>query len=462
MPKKFSCTYLTHLCICLLLTATMLFITDTEIAGFPVYTLILFLIVLTWLICRVVYAGRAGQAFLSIHYFADTVSAAAIVCAVCSAIGKLFRNPDGGAIDFSRNAEVIALALICLLVSAGIQFRLLYFDLILYSGLLVSGIFMLTYFVDTDIWDRVDAVFADSGIMASYFMLVSMIGVYGYCVNRDRLRSAFYLIAAGIAFLALFLNKNVISLWLMVIYFLAVPVVLCPTAALVKRVTQAFFLYGFMLSNMSLLTEYMQILCKDISYAPELSVYLDLLMAAGGIAFVKYWDRVPENIDREKLVLRRMQKKYRFLLKMTLALFIVIIFGGSGWNELPKEKGVLPGMLGLLAAPLADEAGRGKSGFLYCFQNMGVVSGLFLIFYLLVLAERMRVNYREEKTLTNILILVSVVFMLQILFWNPGIHSTAVYFFLLAAASFHQEEYRQAMGVRVNTADLLMEIQEIK
>lgn len=247
----------------------------------------------------------------SVHYFADTVSVTAIICAVCSIIGKLFRNPDEGAIDFSRNAETVALALICLLVSVGIQFRFFFFDLILYSGIIVSGMFTLTYFADIEIWEEVGAIFADSGIMASYFMLISMIGVYGYCVNRDRLRSAFYFFVSGIAFFSLFLNKNIVSLWLMVIYFLTVPVVLRPTAALVKRAMRIFFLYGFMLSNMSLLTEYTQIFCKDISYAAELSVYLDLLIAVGGIVFFRYWDRISENVDRERLVLRRMQMRNR-------------------------------------------------------------------------------------------------------------------------------------------------------
>lgn len=462
MQEKFSYPYLTCLCICLLLTVSMLFMTDEEVAGFPAYTLFLFLIVLVWLICRVVYANREGRAFLTIHYFADTVSVTTIVCAICSIIGKLFRNPEEGAIDFSWNAEAIALALICLLVSTGIQFRFLYLDVILYSGLLVSGIFMLTYFTDIKIGEGINEMFSDSGIMASYFMLIGMISVYGYCAGRDRLRSLFCFFVSGISFLALFLNKNVISLWLMVIYFLAVPVVLCPTAALVKRVMQMFFLYGFMLSNMSLLTEFTNVLCKDVSYAVESSVYLDLLMTVGGIAFFRYWDRIPENVDMERLVLRRMQKKYLFFLKIILALFGVIILGASGWRELTNGVGVWTELLRLLAVPLADEAGRGRSAFLYCFQNTGAAFGFFAMFYMLVLAERMRMNYREEKGLTSILILVSMAFMFQILFWNPGIHNTVVYFFLLAAACFYQEEYRKTTGVKVNADELSVEIQEIK
>lgn len=462
LQKKFSYPYLTCLCICLLLTVTMLFRTDAEVAGFPVYTLFLFLIMLMWLAGRVVYADREGQTFLSIHCFADTVSAITILCAVGSILGKLFRNPEEGAIDFSWNAEVIALALICLLVSAGIQFRFLYLEVIMYSGLLVSGMFLLTYFTDIKTGEGINAMFSDSGMMASCFMLIGMIGVYGYCAGRDRLRSLFCFCVSGIAFFALFLNKNVVSLWLMAVYFLAVPVVLCPTAALVKRVMQMFFLYGFMLSNMSLLTEFTNVLYKEVSYAAELSVYLDLLLASGGIAFFRYWDRIPVNVDMERLVLRRMQKKYRFLLKITLILFFVIILGAGGWNELTGKEGVGAELLQLLAVPLAEEAGRGKGAFLYCVENTGVVSGIFAIFYALVLGERMRMNYREEKGLTSILILVSAVFLLQLLFWNPGIHNTVVYFFLSAAACFYQEEYRKTTGVRVNADELSVEIQEIK
>lgn len=462
MQKKFSYTYLTDLCICLLLSITMLFRSDIEIAGFPVYTILLFLIVLAWLAGRIICANRKEKAFLSIHYFADTVSVTAVICAVCSIIGKLFRNPEEGAIDFSWNAEAIALALICLLVSAGIRFHFLYLNVILYSGLFVSGMFMLTYFANIQIVGAFNEVFADPESMASYFMLIGMISVYGHCVSRDRLRSVFYCLVSGIAFFALFLNKNIVSLWLMVIYFLAVPVVLRPTAALVKRVMQMFFLYGFMLSNMCFLTEYTQVFYKDVSYASELSVYYDLLMVVAGTAFFKYWDRIPENVDGERLVLRRMQKKYRFLLKLTLFLFIVIILGANGWKELTGGSGACTELLRLLAVPLADEAGSGASLFLNCFQNTGAVSVFFIMFYVLVLAERMRINYREDKELTGILILISAVFILQILFWDPGIHNTVVYVFLLAAACFYQEEYRKITGVRLNADELSVEIQEIK
>ena len=81
--------------------------------------------------------------------------------------------------------------------------------------------------------------------------------------------------------MALFVNQSSISLWMMAFYFLALPVVLRPTALLVKRVMQLFFMYLFMLSNMSLLTEYTDVFRKEIVYSLQHSVYVDLLLAAG-------------------------------------------------------------------------------------------------------------------------------------------------------------------------------------
>ena len=52
---------------------------------------------------------------------------------------------------------------------------------------------------------------------------------------------------------AIALNHDILSFWILAIYFLAMPIVLRPTAKLVKRDMQLFFLFVFMLSNRSLL-----------------------------------------------------------------------------------------------------------------------------------------------------------------------------------------------------------------
>lgn len=459
MYQKITYTWLADKCICILLVLSMFSVVRTEVAGFPVYSLLLLTVVSVWMLGKILYAGREGQPFLMVRYRTDTAAFAAILYAVISAVIKLFSNPDEGWIDFSWNAEVIALAVLCLLVSAETQFRALYLDLLLYSGLLTAGVYMLLNLTDGLETDWLLAAFSDSGQTASYFMLVGMVSVYACCTSKDKMRSVFYMMTAGVSFMALFVNQSSISLWLMAFYFLALPVVLRPTALLVKRVMQLFFMYLFMLSNMSLLTEYTDIFRKEIFYSLQHSVYVDLLLAAGGAVFFCYWERIPSGTALERLVLRKLQKGYRMLAKVIALLFVVTAAAG-GRMELPGK--AVGDMFRTFVLPLSEEMGGRESGLWCVFRGYGVIPGLFLIIMIVLFADRMYRNHAEDKTVTGALSLISGIFVVQLLFWNPGLHNIVCYFYLILTASFYKEERKQVKSVGISAADLELKIQEIQ
>ena len=459
MHKEITYDWLADKCICALLVLSMLSTARREVAGFPLYSLLLLVIASVWLICRIIYAGREDTVFPTVRYMTDTAAIVAILYAIFSVIVKLFDTSGEGWIDFSWNAEVIALAVICLLVSSGIEFKIFYLDLLSYSGLLAAGLYLLGSIEGGIRSSIIESFLTHSAGVSSYFLLVGMVSVYAYCVCRDKMRSVFYLMVSGISFLVLFLNHNIISLWLMGIYFLAVPVMLRPTAILVKRIMQLFFVYLFMLSNMSLLTEYTHFIQSEISYSLEHSVYIDLLVAAGGVVFFHYWDRIPEGMDLERLVLRKMQKAYRFVLTTVILVFMVVILGG-GWADLPD--GISYDMVKSFAVPLAEAVGRNESGILQCFRTIGVLPGIFLIVSIVLFTGRMHRNYASDKPVTAILILISGIFLIQLLFWNPGIHNIVCYFYLLATACFYKEEREQMESVGIKISDLKLKVQEIQ
>lgn len=460
MHKEITCGWLADKCICALLILSMLSVVNVEVIGFPIYSLLLLVLASVWMVLKIIYAGRAGLPFLTVKYLTDTAAVAAFLYAVLSAVVKLFGAPKEGGIDFVWNAEVIALAIICLLISSEGNFKPLYLDLLLYSGLQVTGWYLLINLTDGWRNSRLTAAFTDSGQTASYFLLIGMISVYSCCLCRDKLRSVFYLMMSGISFFALFLNQNVISLWLMGIFFLAIPVLFRPTAVLVKKAMQLFCLYLFMLSNMSLLIKHTKIVRTEVVYPLEHGIYLELLLAAGGLVFFYYWERIPEGVDLERLVLRKMQKGYRFLLKVLLLILAVMVLGGDTWTALPE--GVTCNMMKSIAAVFVEAVNKSESGFLYCFRTLGTIPGIFLISSVILFLDRMYKNYAVDKPVTDSLILISVMFLVQLLFWNPGMHNIVCYFYLLAAASYYKEERTQMESVGVKASDLELKIQEIQ
>lgn len=437
MLHKITYPWLEDKCICILLILSMFSVFKIKFAGFPLYSLLLLTITSVWLFLKILYTGRDGEIFPAIRHLTDTVAIVAILYAIFSVIVKLSSTSEEGWIDFSWNAEMIALAVICLLVSSGVQFKTFYLDLLLYCGLLVAGVYLLCSLADGIRNNVMEAFLADHVQVSSYFLLISMISIYEYCACRDRMRSIFYMMVSAISFFVLFLNQNAISLWLMGIYFLMIPVALRPTAVLVKRSMQLFFIYLCMLSNINLLTEYTQVIRTEISYSLKHSVYLDLLIAAGGVVFFHYWDRIPEGVDLNRLVLRKMQKGYRFIAAMVLVIFAAIVIDG-GWEALPE--GMSYDMVRFLTVPLVEVVGQNESGILQCFRMIGVLPGMFLLVSMVLFMGRLRRNYVVDKPITGGLVLISAVFMIQLLFWNPGIHNIVCYFYLLVSACFQQKE----------------------
>lgn len=445
MSTKVDVTWLSDKLIFFLLMISMLLTKDIKVVDFPVYSLLLFLAAFGWMAAKVLLWQKDGLVFWPMRYRTDLMAVLVAFCEMAAIVVKLFRDPDKGAIDFSGNAEMLAFVALYFFLSSGMRFRLVYFDVLLYSGLLLCAVFLFPHFTGTQV--KGYGILADKGAAASCIMLVCMVGVYQYCSCRDRLRSYFYLAVSAVGFLALLLNQNIVSFWLMTAYFIAMPIWLRPTAQLVRKNAQMFFLFGFMLSNMSLLTGYTKVILTEFSYSLEHSVYLDLLLAAGGILFFHYWGRIPEGIDLERLVMRKMRCVYKGLLLTLGILFAGTVIGGDRWAAFGGE--MLEDAWKGFALPLIESVKQGESGFYFCFREAGVGAGIFIVIFFVFLIGRLRRNYGVDKPVTGILTLMSIVFTVQLLFWKPAVNTLVIYFVLLLFAAFYQEERTRLVSIKI-------------
>lgn len=339
---------------------------------------------------------------------------------------------------FDFEITVLALAVMYLLIASRPVFEEKYFDIVLFSSLIVFTLLLIKYLCGGGVAGALAILLTDKTGIASYTMLVCMMGLWQYIRCEDRLRSYFYIGVLAIGFFVLFINQNRVSIWLMTMVFIAMPVLQRPTAELVKRDMQMFFLYLFMLSNMSLLTGYTKLLQVEVSYNLEQSVYLELLVALGGIFFFKFWDRIPEGVDLRRLVMRRMRRGYQFLLRLTGIVFAGILIGGEHWKDMPERKGLT--VVKGFAVPLVEEVQRGKSAFYLCFEQIGVVGEALILILCVLLIGRLWKRFAFNKPVTSMLILISSVFLIQLLFWNVSINSLPVYWGLVIFAITYQEE----------------------
>lgn len=344
-----------------------------------------------------------------------------------SMLQKMLQDNDLGHISFEGEVFLLAFIGMFILTASGRKFDPRYFDSIIYAGLLVSGALLYYELCGMEPGGIMQMLIQGDAETASYMLLIGTTSVLQYCGCRERYRSLFYAGSALISFFLLFLTQNWAGIGIMILVFVAVPILFRSTVELVKRDMQLFFCYLFLLSNMGLIAGYTDIVQKELSYSLQGGVYLELAMAAGGLVFFHYWERIPEGIDTERLVLRRMRKGYQLLFRGLLFLMAAAVIGDT------------EGRLG---------SGAGSFGYLY--ERTGIYGVLLLVFVLAVSVEKLKRNYHPDKPVTVKLAVLSGVFMAQLFFLRPAPQSCPVYVLLMLCALYSKEERRRVSSTKIN------------
>ena len=105
-------------------------------------------------------------------------------------------------------------------------------------------------------------------------------------------------------------------------------------------------------------------LAVEISYNLEISVYLEMLLAIGGLIFFHYWDRLPQGADLNKVSMLKLQRRIKEVLGAYTIFFMGIVLGGSCWQKL-QEKGYRTFIKGITVS-LVNEIYSTDSLFFYC------------------------------------------------------------------------------------------------
>lgn len=433
------------------LLISMLMVLDIDVAGIHLAILLLFALTLIY-ICFEIVSIRKGHPFpLRLQYPEDITVFALLGWSLLCIIGKLFQSGEQGVPNYQFQVTCITLTLLYFLYKDLQDFKDWYFDLILYASLAVMGFMLFCYLCDMQIAGIMPDMINDTRQAASYLLLPCVISVYRYCVCRDRVRSLFYLLIAIVGFFTLLINHNIISLWIMAAAFFIIPIVMRPTAELVKRDMQLCFAFFFMMSNISLLTNYTQLIQKEMNLNLEHSVYIDLLIAVGGVLFFSYWDKIPEEIDKEKLVLRRMRRGYIFALKLMGIVFVGFITGGGRWKSLPDTMGTT--IVKSFAVPLIDEIGNSKNMWISCMENSSISALIILIFAGSLIRRLMR-NHSFAKPLTGGFLIVTAVFFMEIFFLTPCMNLLPIYLMMVIMAAFYREDRQRVVVNKINLKEI--------
>lgn len=441
--KKEQAVNMNEIFLAALLLVSMLMVVDFEVIGLRLNILLLFILSIIYICYEMVFMRDVNPFPLRPRKVADLVVLVLLGWNLLSMIGKLFQDLRLGAIDYQFEVTCIVFSLLYFLMKESNELHDWCFDLIIDSGLLVIITMLLCYLYDIRLMKIMSEIMSDSGKCASYLLLPCTACVFRYDMCRDNRSSLFYLLTASLGFFTLLINHNIISLWVMAIVFFAAPVLMKPTAEFVKRDMQLCFIYFFMMSNMGLLTNYTQLIQKEIDINLEQSLYLDLLIAAGGVFFYIYWSKIPEGVDRNRLIMKKMRRGYASVLLLMGMIFLSFVTGGDGWKELPDT--LSASMVKSFAIPLVDEIKNSTSAWIYC-MGKGSICILVILILAALLTGRIIENYSHDKPLSGSFLIILLMIFIETFFLVPCSNILPIYLLVLVMSAFYKENKKPAIA----------------
>ncbi len=445
--KQLAMKNITGIFLAVTLAVSLLCGQTPEIAGVPFSYFLLLMLIVVYAGCWIWNIRRGASGLWRLEYRTDFVVLALVAWNLLSIAGKMFQDPDTGAIHYEFQAVWIILGLLYFVFKEARMLEGWYLDLLLCVGLLMAGRILMEDLGLGEFGWRPELM-ADSGTAASLLLLPCLVSTLRYCFCRSVGRSLFYALTAMVSYFALFVNCNVSSLWIMTFAFLAIPLMVRPTAELVKRDMQMFFLYGVLLSGTSFLTNYMRILSAEPAFGPEHSIYLLLLLAVGGVFFIRYWSRIPKGVDRDRLVLRRMRRGYQFVFVLLGIVAAILLLGGSVWAGLP-ETSVGIDFVQSFAGPLTKSVGMSESGWIRCLRSSRVSTLLLLVLAVLLTLDMQRKSSFARPRAAGCR-LIAYAFLAQTFFYTPDRNVLPVYLLFFVWAVFYREPVQRVSVTRIN------------
>lgn len=248
--------------------------------------------------------------------------------------------------------------------------------------------------------------------LASYLLLPVFSSAVLFCTTENKKKQMLAFGVALISFFTLFLNENQTGIWMVVFFFLGIPMLFRPRAELIKRSMQLLFTFLFLWCNMSLITNYVKaITWPPVTYNLEASVYGELILAVAALLFFHFWDHIPEGKNLNFVSMIGMQKIIR-----SCFIGLLLFLGGGIVNiqrlaSLPQEG--FTKFLVTLLQPLAQELQSKQTSFFVLYHNTGILITVLVLAILIILGKKIYAKIHKDKIWTNYLFLFYLLFMAQ-------------------------------------------------
>ena len=245
------------------------------------------------------------------------------------------------------------------------------------------------------------------------------------------------MIVSLLGYIALLLHKDTISVCLLGLFLLCIPIVFSPTVSLIRRNLLLCFAFLFIMSSIPLLQYASNISLKE-QYDLRYSVYIDLFLASAGVFICQYWEKVPNDRDPDQILMRKFQKWYRRAAAFVLFILTAVVLTGNRMEGITDRFGIKT--LKVFAASLQSSIGSAESFYQQLWENYGVVGSFLWSFLCVLFLEKIIKAWRSADVVRKQYLSLSILFLVQTLFYRLQPVSTPAYVVFLALALSEKKE----------------------
>lgn len=299
------------------------------------------------------------------------------------------------------------------------------------GGTIGSVMILLNDIKDSKVGAIIDGLTVSNDGIKSYLLLVVMLGIVNYILLAETKKwRQLWLVPIALNMFVLLLHQSYISNWLIVFVLLVIASFFRPRATLIKKIGILLFLFVFLWSNMSLIINYTQWFQVEAVYSLEASVYMELVLALGGLLFFHFWDRLPKDADLHKVSMVKMQEYFRMVSCILGFVFLIFVAGGDAWQALPDTS--LQGFVKVLALPLSKELVVGSSTIFTWIVEMGIVMVILFLLWFYQIGKRLLKKCGIDQEKNNVFLLIYILFLVEIFIWEVPCNVLIVYMFMIS------------------------------
>ena len=338
--------------ICLVLAGSMLSAFRITIAGHSVLPVYLLILMMAWGIWQIADSFHRKRNRRKIYRLDIVVGALGMIAIAKTGITVVSNGVTAYA-DYADSLLIFCLVLFYFLSMRAKEFREIYLDVILYCGLIVMLFLLLGHFADPMFGEWI-MFWEDKAMTGAYLILILGVAACRFCAANDKMQTWFYGLVAEVCFLLLQINQNTVSLWTATLVLLMIPVMIRPTALVWNRVAGMLGAFCFTGSVVALTANYGEVFLSELTFDLEHFVYLDMVLAVGGLLYFACIDRILEEADKRRILMKGLYRIDRRVIAALFCMLVLFLSGGMAWQNLSGD-GLGVRMVKSFAVPLVRD-----------------------------------------------------------------------------------------------------------